>query len=872
MIRSRAAVGNFVCLRCQVRRPPYNGPRTAIAEARPVAHRGINRGGQIRYSGTNASSNDAAPANSEANAEAKPHEPPSHDSLRLRRTYRDQREVYWSRGRGRIVPTSQDLSVSILGKPAEALIMQDLGDTQLLKGRDGAKATRSKSNKSKKQVKDKPAGGRTKAQAQSQAREEFLGDGEAFTSPVQTKAWDDMFQGRSQNPTPDEIQAYISELRPTGDALIPQREFDQLIETLITGFTNKQLARYIAENPAKMGLKELPGGKKAAWIVDMKPWKSENTLSRQRGLPTLQTVAGRPMHIKEALVLRLMQDCWGLSVRELVSGMGHLDVHIRNPEFSLLLVGTRRWLQSISRVYLRNVGGRVELRRSDRLMRIFAPKAIAETILDDIDELLNWAVTERIQLDSITSETPSRGALDQLAGLTNSHIEFDEKSREIFVSWIHKNKPPVGEGRKVENTAEKVYRLLLTAYDPAGVSTSTAVFPTVDAGKEPGSLIVDHGVRPTNPPWNFQTSSWARLQRPQSKADLDTPVAESPLKVAPSLLRWPVDSIFREHFHFFKDRHKSFAGEVTHGGRWSKACTATQATFGHLMHGYEEILSAGSRMPVTPEWTSPRMLFPTTPSLLHQDMGQPQPAGPHRTDLIIRFVPSPSDPSTNTHKPPTLELRFLAQKYMIRGIQRATLFAIHGTHQADLLLPSMPVDARINQRQVSMLRGADLHSVPNMGPLREFIVHSTFDLMGNVFRTPSSMKGLLLPEYLMGDGKGEPSEEGSEGAFVKVDYVFADVELHRRIVFDVDGENVTYTSIRNPAQPGINRAEVSVHPSLPSSLPPGVGDSETSEADLNEIEKSIAGLAIEEPEVVSGRFLQSIVKLATNKAMKWSVV
>ncbi|TLS23178.1 uncharacterized protein PpBr36_05666 [Pyricularia pennisetigena] len=876
MIRSRAAVGNFVCLRCQVRRLRYNAPTTAIADARSVTHRIVNRG-QIRYNGTDATSNDATPEHTQANTKAEPDAPPSHKSVKTRhdvsvaggrRLRQREKAVYW-RGGSKIVPVSQDLSVGILGKPAEALIMKDVGGGQLLKGKDNkVKSKRSTSRRSRRKAKDEPIKG------EAEKQEESAGDGETSASSVQTKAWDGLDKNRSQDPTPDEIQAYIAELRPTGSTIIPQREFDQLIGTLVTGFTNKQLARYVAENPAQKGLKDLPSGKKAPWIEDRKPWTSENTLSRQRGPPTLQPVAGRPMPLKEALVLRLIQDCWGLSVRELVSGMGHLDVHIRNPEFSLLLVGTRRWLQSISRIYLKHVGGRVELRRSDRLMRIFAPKAVAETILDDIDELLNWAVTERIQLDAITSETPSKGALEQLAGLTNSHIEFDEENREIVISWIHKNRAVASEVGKVENTAEKVYRLLLTAYDPARVSTFTTVFPTVDAGEETGSLIVDHGIRPTSPPWNLQACSWARLQRPQPKADLDAPAAEEfPLKASsPSLLRWPVDNNFREHFHFFKDRHKSFGGEVPHSGRWSKARTATQATFGHLMHGYEESLLAGTRMPATPDWTSPRMLFPTTPSFLDKDMGQPQPAGPHRTELVIRFVPSPSDPSTNLHNPPTLELRFLTLDHLVRGIQRATLFAIHDTHHADILLPSMPVDARITQRQVSMLRGADLHSVPHMGPLREFVVRSTLNLVGNVFRTPTSVKGLSLPAYLMGDGQGEPSKHGSEGAFVTLDYIFADLELRRRIDFEIDGENVTYTSIQNPTQPSMNRAEVSVHPPLPPSLLPGLEDSEIPEYGLNEIEKAMAELAVDEPEVVSGRFLQGMMKLTTNKVMKWAVL
>ncbi|KAI6369986.1 hypothetical protein MCOR25_004329 [Pyricularia grisea] len=870
MIRSRAAVGNFVCLRCQVRRLPYNAPTTAFADAHPVAHRSVNRS-QIRHNGTDASSKDAAPEKS-VDAEAKPDGRPSKNPSTARRVFRDasgkglRKRVYW-RGGSRIVPVSQDLTVGILGKPADALIMKDLGDRQLLKDKDDqAKSKRSTSRKSKLKVKDKPTEGEAEEQGGS------VGNGEASTSPVQNKAWEGLDQNRSQDPTPDEIQAYIADLRPTGDTLIPQREFDQLTETLVTGFTNKQLGRYVAENPVKRGLKDLPSGKKAPWIEDRKPWTSENTLTRARGTPTLYPGAGRPMPLKEALVLRLMQDCWGLSVRELVAGMGHLDVQIRNPEFSLLLVGTRRWLQSISRIYLKKVGGRVELRRSDRTMRIFAPKAVAETILADIDELLSWAVTERIQLDSITAETPRKRALDQLAGLTNSHIEFDEEKREIVVSWIHKNRATAGELVNVENTAEKVYRLLLTAYDPTGISSSTTVFPTVDAGKETGSLIVDHGIRPTSPPWNFQRGSWARLQRPQSKVGSDAAVVEeSLLKAAPSLLKWPVDSKFREHFRFFQDRHVSFKGVFPHG-RWSKARTATQATFGHLMHGYGDVLAAGTRIPATPEWTSPRMLFPTTPPLLHSGMGEPQPAGPQPTYLVIRFVPSPSDPSTETHKPPTLELRLLTQQYIVAGLQRATLFAIHDTHHADILLPSMPVDARITQRQVSMLRGADLHSMPNMGPLREFIVRSKLDLMGNVVRTPPSVKGLVLPAYLMGDGKAELSEDDIEAESVTIDYVFADAELHRRVDFHIQDENVMYTSIRNLTQPGTNRAEISVHPSLPLSLPPILEDPDISEAAANEIVKSMAELAVDEPELVTERFLQGMMNLASNKTMKWAVM
>lgn len=80
-------------------------------------------------------------------------------------------------------------------------------------------------------------------------------------------------------------------------------------------------------------------------------------------------------------------------------------------------------MRRISRTFLKD-GQQIEVRRSSNLVRITAPKPVAETCVHELDETLQKIKTKTLRLDQIPTQRLGSGILEELGRITNSVVQF----------------------------------------------------------------------------------------------------------------------------------------------------------------------------------------------------------------------------------------------------------------------------------------------------------------------------------------------------------------------------------------------------------------------------------------------------------------
>lgn len=95
-------------------------------------------------------------------------------------------------------------------------------------------------------------------------------------------------------------------------------------------------------------------------------------------------------------------------------------------------MGTQRWLQNISRIYLSQGKGKaIEVVKSRNLVRIMAPMVVAESCLDAIGKTLEKIRTKTFNLDKISIQGLDAKVAEQLGKITNSVIEINHLRKEV---------------------------------------------------------------------------------------------------------------------------------------------------------------------------------------------------------------------------------------------------------------------------------------------------------------------------------------------------------------------------------------------------------------------------------------------------------
>ncbi|KAJ9155428.1 hypothetical protein NKR23_g1631 [Pleurostoma richardsiae] len=747
--------------------------------------------------------------------QAQEHEVPR----RERKSRLHERRVYTSRGK-RLLVKSEKLGVDTLGRPSEAIVFRDGGE-----------------------VHKSPI-----------IREEIPA---ADVKPVNVL---DAVEKEGRSPRADEVMQNIQELRPA-QSILTEREYMDAFDQLLHGFTTLQLESYIvrhgAGTPGAEGrpiataedLAEPTVEASHPWIVKQWKWIPQVPDADAEVDPYLRGYVLTSMTPKEKLVARLMRGCWGLSVHELLDRPGRLDVEARDPEFSLLALGPKQWLQSISEA-TPEPGKQIELLRSKRLIRISARKVTAETILDEIAKTLNNVRARSFETNLLPAGPPyDTQALDEVGRIADAVVRYNESKTEIQVTWIEQDTRDPSH----EDVCDIVFRLLLTAHPSKRPNTYlTAV------GRDRLGMLVAQYTNKDKMMWKDRMEKWARMlwRRTPPWADGEDHTVTSGMK--DMVLEHDLDVALAMEVAAANEVANAPPAEPTNESEASSAATtpppvnatpsasgnsatwsprihtSTKAIFGHILHpvpGLTAVMQQATMRDLPASPSSSRVLVPVIPPL--KDLTVDVHPSLITTRILLRFLPLPSSAPPHPSAPP-LELSLVARaaqhspRTPPQPPRASVLRAVVGPPSvADILLPSGPVDVRAVQTRYAELPWLGRSPPPGTLPLMRFLGRSSLELLSGSLATPARLPALGIPRRLLTAPRGNapPTTEDTAPAsvvdsassaaesgadeLVEVDYVFAGLEVHRTVEGTFLGWKLAYTSI-DAGRGGGQRAELSL--------------------------------------------------------------
>jgi hypothetical protein len=488
----------------------------------------------------------------------------------------------------------------------------------------------------------------------------------------------------------------------------------------------------------------------------------------------------------------------------------------------LVPVGSRSWLESLPKS-LFSPGTQIELIRSEKIVRIVAPKAAAGLILQEINSVLDKAHISLFEAARVSRERIDQSILDEAGKITQTVIRYDESGLKIQVSWL-----PTLEAKPegAEDLADIVHRLLYSAYgyQQTGETTMDVLPAAYSYG---GWYIVDYHNK-GKLAWKDRVERWARWTIATPRQGVKT---MGRLHELPStILSQPLDT----------PTPLSFSPD----GWSTEPQTTTRAVFGHVLHN-EPAKPEAEPDPgpaedgiLRPEHTMPynrnadvhdkldpalrRTLAPLIPPLASlATITAHSATSPPESTIILRFLPSPDNPSL-----PSLELS-LSMDPDTGSLTPCSLCAINSVDMHDILLPAQAVDVRLSHTTSYLLPGDRIAT--HCPSLSSFLAQSDLRPFDGVLTTPARPAPLRLPSRILGRSTSDDSET------VEAAYLFSGLEIRRSVATSVAGWKMSYTSVE-AGQGGGRRAELALE-----GVPFGeVGKEET---DFERFER----VALEEP-------------------------
>lgn len=93
-------------------------------------------------------------------------------------------------------------------------------------------------------------------------------------------------------------------------------------------------------------------------------------------------------------------------------------------------MGNKRYLNEIAR-HFKSFPVRIELYPPTKILRVIASKVVAESILEEINGILEKTKTVSHDLDLISTEPLSPAILEQVGGITNSVVQLDADQKRV---------------------------------------------------------------------------------------------------------------------------------------------------------------------------------------------------------------------------------------------------------------------------------------------------------------------------------------------------------------------------------------------------------------------------------------------------------
>lgn len=255
----------------------------------------------------------------QAQAQARDEKPRGNTKYGVKRPL-DPRKRHLSRNRI-LTEEVEGLGSSMLGKPGHVIVMRDGGRYEKKKGR-------------------------TSATEPPEEEEEDDDNDEPNSEAIDIEA---QLDSQRKPPTAQEVRENMDGLRPKTETTLPERDFKKLQASLTEGFLSAQLHDYLQHceqhplptKPVSLPDEEneVPSKPHYNWIRNVSPWVplGKEPSITQGTNPSLYGYLTDSATAKEKLVVRIMRQCWGLSIAELDTGLGETRVKMAARDFVLLM-------------------------------------------------------------------------------------------------------------------------------------------------------------------------------------------------------------------------------------------------------------------------------------------------------------------------------------------------------------------------------------------------------------------------------------------------------------------------------------------------------------------------------------------------------
>ncbi|KAI0020613.1 mitochondrial inner-membrane-bound regulator-domain-containing protein [Xylariomycetidae sp. FL0641] len=692
-----------------------------------------------------------------------------------------------------------------------------------------------------------------------------------------------LLDSERQPATLEESRANIHELKPDGESILSERDFRKLQATLVDSFLSPQLQNYLdcslreqrkreqekeaadeegeeageaEEEEIEEGEGELEGEEgrslresqeadnanpastavaspepEFSWISSMSPWvpmgydDATAVTAPSDAHISLQGYIDDLAASKEKLAVRILRECWGLSITELSSGLGETRIKLTKSAFALLMMrGTQRFVNMTVKKRL-DPGEKIESFPDQNALRLVTKKHKVELLIRDFDTTLSKVATKTVPLGFISDGPIDDAALEEASRITNTYLEKSTNQKRLHVKWIEVRQP--GHQVGLEDLRHVVFRLLRTAFGSQRATTSLA---TNHADRQLLGRLVPNVSNQEALSWRDKLIQWGRFVLPLPAEEESSPATSAPLPQLPLPYEPDTSAVPHAFARIDAEAEPAEASPFPNSEvRWSnKQQTSTTAHFGHLLHPRESLYSALSIDDVVNR-DSRRVLSPITPhplqltrldtTIIDGTNHYPLHA---RSTILLRFWPAPylkkqhaenePAPEPEHDHAPVLELQLATFGDHVEGVE--SLRAISRTHHADVLLPGAPVDLRFTQAHHEVLAGPSKRALGSWQPLRDFLSAARLDLGAGKLDVPPRQR-FPIPRRLFQSTNPHPQQQhqqqDSAEQLVSTVYQFVGLELRRTVAVPHRGHRLLYTAVE-AGQGGGRRAEIALEP------------------------------------------------------------
>ncbi|KOS17613.1 hypothetical protein ESCO_003286 [Escovopsis weberi] len=610
--------------------------------------------------------------------------------------------------------------------------------------------------------------------------------------------WND-FVPKEEEPSElmDEAVRNLESMRPVDAAPLSMRDFDELRDQLVDGFTYNQLTSYFYRQLRQMGMtrKQLVESLKTEavrydWVIEQTKWEASEPDHREKSTP------------KVDYALMIMQALWKIEVKEQVEGLGRVQLWLQPDVFKLISGPSSSALRTLATQYLyRPNNERIEGSMEESRLDIIARKSIVPVFLARLDEIVSSITSQAVSTEDLNDADLAPGLLQEVARITGSLIEYNEETAELNVTWVANDglASPQKAGQRdgatygqTETPAEIALRLLTKQQQKGLPLTLQVISPSQKDTTPPTTYrLMPHQRETRSMSWRERLQSWCRYVSPIGKQP-----AEDAEPAAP-----PADGISLPRVSINKTAQPDAAEVLT-------------ATFGHILHETPAEQQDGAGAEEAQELAAlrnrPRILSPVVPhpaalTPLNIDAAAAEPIA-QQTSIVLHFAPSPSQPASAKFQindsTPSLRLALPidpdAALSALPLPADATLHAVTPRLAHDVLLPHGVVDVRVAQHAHVALRAADQ-------PLAQLFAACDFDLAEGRLEAPA-LATFRVPAAWLSTPTGKPSRSKKP---VGVRYRFAGLELRQAVEAAWRGHTLVYTSTE-AGEHGGQRQELSL--------------------------------------------------------------